>query len=443
MKSKSKFKSLRKKKYLSKKNKKKRTRKYKKVKKGGSKLNATVTAFTPRSAMPAFTLPRIPPPQLLPRLPPQPIPLFNQYIGKRFPKVTIRNVIELLNKMSAILGAIITECLISRPAEIDAAKPEDKDSLEQTYNKDCSTKGKKLPTEADLEAELLKTIDAETKISKWVGLSYNQFLKYFANEFEKYTGYTLYIAGGYAWDFHNMNINQRTATKTTNDADFKICLEPGIRPKLNQSFLVSIFQMLDLTLQNPMEPNTKDFGNYYRFFHSPSQRDKHGLDIHDYLHRNEGDITEHPISIDQKKPIKISYNSNPGSPRKRGVPFHILLEFTQISEKPALGIVEQRNEITDIPSLESFFNTSIRRRLADGDSNVYPIKLKSWKKQLDFLIDYMKKGINLSYNPDDLFFTLDELALNLIKNLFKSNELGVNSNNNNSNNNNLPNLIRP
>ena len=55
----------------------------------------------------------------------------------------------------------------------------------------------------------------------------------------------------------------------------------------------------------------------------------------------------------------------------------------------------------------------------------------------------MKKGIDLSDNPDNLFFTLDELALNLIKNLFKSNESGVNSNNNNSNNNNLPNLIRP
>ena len=158
--------------------------------------------------------------------------------------------------------------------------------------------------------------------------------------------------------------------------------------------------------------------------------------IHDYLHRNEGDKTEHPVSIDQTKPIKIAYKNIPGA-------FHILLEFTQISEKPALGIVEQRNEITDIRSLESFFNTSIRRRLADGDSNVYPIKLKSWKKQLDFLIDYMEKRIDLSYNPHNLFFTLDELALNLIKNLFKSNESGVNSNNNNSNNNNLPNLISP
>ena len=113
MKSKSKFKSLRKKKYLSKKNKKKRTRKYKKVKKGGSQFSATATAFTPRSAMPAFTLPRLPPPQLPPRLPPQPIPLFKQYIGKRFPKVTIRNVIELLNKMSGILGEIIKECMIT------------------------------------------------------------------------------------------------------------------------------------------------------------------------------------------------------------------------------------------------------------------------------------------------------------------------------------------
>ena len=172
------------------------------------------------------------------------------------------------------------------------------------------------------------------------------------------------------------------------------------------------------------------YQQYKNYFHPPQ------WNFHEYL---DEPTTEHPVSIDQTKPIKIAYNNNSGVREA----FHILLEFTQISEKPALGIVEQRNEITDIRSLESFFNTSIRRRLADGDSNVYPIKLKSWKKQLDFLIDYMKKGIDLSDNPDNLFFTLDELALNLIKNLFKSNESGVNSNNNNSNNNNLPNLIRP
>ena len=303
------------------------------------------------------------------------------------------------------------------------------------------------PTDKKLEEELSTTIKAEKRISESFANDYNRFLNIFATKFELYTGCSIHISGGYAWDFHNKRINPITAAKTTNDADFKILFNPNsdihkskYRQTLgNQGFLKSIIHVLNYTLlgdyyremmMSHYWQGYEFYQQYKNYFHPPQ------WNFHEYL---DEPTTEHPVSIDQTKPIKIAYNNNSGVREA----FHILLEFTQISEKPALGIVEQRNEITDIRSLESFFNTSIRRRLADGDSNVYPIKLKSWKKQLDFLIDYMKKGIDLSDNPDNLFFTLDELALNLIKNLFKSNESGVNSNNNNSNNNNLPNLIRP